>query len=100
MAESMVDMYDMPRADQAKLPDVSRKLEKLNADLRAVLDLRAQDKSQVADKLNGVKEGEGCWAYIRIHKWFIQTAELGMVDKRASIMNRTQSRPSGKWQVR
>ena len=56
-------------------------------DLWAVLSAKTKDKSEAEDKLRSVAQGEGLWTYIRIHRWFSQTTEQGMLNRRTNIMN-------------
>ena len=85
VADSIADMYDLSD-NRPKFPDLKGKLSRLNEDLWAI-QVAKTDKSEVADKLKGVREGEGLWAYVRTHKWFNQTTEQGMVSKKVNIMN-------------
>ena len=81
VAESIEDMYDLSNA-RHKLPDVKGELGRLNEDLWAIPISKTEDNSEAADKLKGVRGGEGVWAFVGIRKWFNQTTEQGMVNKR------------------
>ena len=48
---------------------------------------KAKYKSDADDKVKSVKQGEGLWAYVRVHGWFNQTTEQGMINRRMGIMN-------------
>ena len=47
----------------------------------AVLIAKSGAKSNADDKIKGVAQGEGFWAYLRVHKWFNQTNEQGMISR-------------------
>ena len=70
-----------------RFPGLENKLLDLNRDPWAVLTAKAKDKSEADEKMRGVVQGEGMWAYVRIHKWFSQTTEQGMLNRRTNIMN-------------
>ena len=46
MMESIIDMDDLSRLAQARLPDVRCKLDTLNADFRLILDAKTEDSLQ------------------------------------------------------
>ena len=70
-----------------KYPEVGEHLTTLNRELWAVLKAKAKYKSDADDKVKSVKQGEGLWAYVRVHGWFNQTTEQGMINRRMGIMN-------------
>ena len=58
VADSIQDMYDLP-GSRHKFLDLKEKLPQLNEDLWAILIAKTEDKSEAADKLKAVREGEG-----------------------------------------
>ena len=81
---SIQQLYERTYSD--KYPEVGEHLMKLNRELWAVLKAKAKYKSDADDKIKSVKQGEGLWAYIRVHGWFNQTTEQGMINRMTSIM--------------
>ena len=65
-------------------PNLASELEVLNRDLCAILIAKTENEAQ--EKISGVPQGEGAWAYIRMHRWFRQTIEQGMINRRTNIM--------------
>ena len=57
----------------------------LNRDMWAILCAKAE--SEAEEKMDGCNQGEGLWAYLRIHLWFTRTTEQGKSSRRAAIMN-------------
>ena len=62
-------------------PGLETSLEDLTRDLWAILIAKSGSKSDADDKTKGVAQGEGFWAYLRVHKWFNQTIEQGMINR-------------------
>ena len=84
--ECVMDIYDnQGNQYKAKYPDIEEELEKMNRDLWSILVAKAKDEAW--EKISGVQQGEGLWAYIRMHRWFKQTTEQGMINRRTSIMD-------------
>ena len=65
-------------------PNLASELDALNRDLWAIL--VAKTENEALEKISGVPQGEGAWAYIRMHRWFRQTTEQGMINRRTNIM--------------
>ena len=59
VSDSFTDMYELSNVSQARFPELKDKLGRLNEDLWAILIAKTEDKSEAADKLKGVREGEG-----------------------------------------
>ena len=83
--DSIVELYAAKY--EPEHPGLEELLEEANRDLWAVLIAKASAKSNADDKIKGVAQGEGFWAYLRVHKWFQQTTEQGMINRRTNIMN-------------
>ena len=56
----------------------------VNESLWAVLKDKTQGETQ--ERVDGVKEGNGTEAYKRMYKWFTMTSDLGLAERRTSIM--------------
>ena len=54
-------------------------LDSFNRDLWAVL--VAKCENEAIHKVNSAEQGEGLWAYIRVHQWFNKTTELGKMSR-------------------
>ena len=52
--------------------------------------LSANTEGEAAEKLDRCNQGEGLWAYLRIHLWFTRTTAQGRSLRRAAIMNPTK----------
>ena len=63
-------------------------LERLNRDLWSILNAKADEEA--LSKLKSVNQGEGLWAYIRIHHWFSRTTDQGKNARRLAIMDPPQ----------
>ena len=57
----------------------------LNRDMWAILCSKAE--SEAEETMDGCNQGEGLWAYLRIHLWFMRTTAQGRSVRRAAIMN-------------
>ena len=64
---SIQELYESKCSD--KYPGVGEHLALLNRELWAVLKAKSKYKSDADDKIKSVKQGEGLWAYIRLHGW-------------------------------
>ena len=62
--------------------------EELNRDLWSILSAKAEGEAE--EKLEGGQQGEGLWAYLRIHLWFTRTTIQGRSVRHAGIMNPTK----------
>ena len=60
----------------------------LNRDMWAILCAKAEAEAE--EKMDGCNQGEGLWAYLRIHLWFTRTTAQGRSLRRAGIMNPTR----------
>ena len=57
----------------------------LNRDMWAILCAKAEAEAE--EKMDGCNQGEGLWAYLRIHLWFTRTTAQGSSLRRAGITN-------------
>ena len=83
--DTIVDLYNDKHVQE--YPGLDGELEDINRDLWAVLNGKSTTKSDADDKIKGVAQGDRYWAYLRVHKWFSQTTEKGMINRRTNIMN-------------
>ena len=60
----------------------------LNRDMWAILCAKAEAEAE--ENMDGCNQGEGLWAYLRIHLWFTRTTVQGRSLRRAGIMNPTR----------
>ena len=65
--------------------DVTNLMSTLNTDLWAILCAKAEGEAE--EKLESCTQGEGLWAYVRIHSWFTRTTDQGRSKRLAAIMN-------------
>ena len=65
--------------------DLEESLETANRDLWSILS--AKSTGEAEEKMEGCAQGEGLWAYFRIHSWFTRTTAQGKSLRRAAIMN-------------
>ena len=65
--------------------DTEAVFEELNRDLWSILSAKAEGEAE--EKMEGCRQGEGMWAYLRIHLWFTRTTAQGRSVRRAGIMN-------------
>ena len=56
----------------------------MNRDLWAVLVDKCE--TEALQKANSAGQGEGLWAYIRVHQWYNKTTELGRTNRLIGIM--------------
>ena len=63
---------------------MSEMLTTLNVDMWAILSAKAEGEAE--EKLESCTQGEGLWAYIRVHSWFTRTTDQGRSMRRAAIM--------------
>ena len=56
----------------------------MNRDLWAVLVGKCE--TEALQKVNSASQGEGLWAYIRVHQWYNKTTELGRTNRLIGIM--------------
>ena len=63
-------------------------LRTLNVDMWALLSAKAEGEAE--EKLESYNQGEGLWAYLRIHLWFTRTTDQGRSMRRAKIMMPTK----------
>ncbi len=62
----------------------------MNKELWAVLQAKAD--GEALEKVNSVEQGEGLWAFVRMHQWFYKTTDLGKTNQRIEIMKPKQSK--------
>lgn len=65
--------------------DLEESLEVANRDMWSILS--AKSNGEAEEKMEGCAQGEGLWAYFRIHLWFTRTTAQGKSLRRAAIMN-------------
>ena len=63
---------------------MSETLRTLNTDMWAILSAKSEGEAE--EKLESCTQGEGLWAYVRIHSWFTRTTDQGRSMRRAAIM--------------
>ena len=68
--------------------DMSDLLRTLNVDMWAILSAKAEGEAE--EKLESCSQGEGLWAYLRVHSWFTRTTDQGRSMRRAAIMQPPQ----------
>ena len=68
--------------------DISDVLSTLNVDTWALLSAKAAGEAE--EKLESCNQGEGIWAYLRIHLWFTRTTDQAPSMRRAIIMMPTK----------
>ena len=75
--------------------EMREKLSDMNRDMWAIL----QDKTEgtTYDKVNSVSPGEGLYAYVRMHQWYVRTTELGKTNRRIKIMKPEQCKHE--WEI-
>ena len=67
---------------------IQEELEVLDRDMWSILMAKAQ--GEALEKLEGCNQGEGLWAYLRIHLWFTKTTAQGKSVRRSAIMTPTR----------
>ena len=57
----------------------------MNRDLWVIL----SDKSsgEALDRIKSAPEGEGLWAYVKVHHWFCKASEQGRINRRIALTN-------------
>ena len=55
--------------------DIKPLFEELNRNLWSILSAKAEGEAE--EKMEGCQQGEGMWAYLRIHLWFTRTTTQG-----------------------
>ena len=70
-------------------------MEEFNKDLWALMVDKAEGEAW--NKVGSVGEGEGMWAYIRVHQWFSKTTQQGKVANRVKLMQ--PEPPKHEWEV-
>ena len=60
------------------------RIRELDRDLWAILQEKTAGEAQ--DKINGAMHGDGLWAYIKAHQWFIKTSEQGRTNRLTEMM--------------
>ena len=83
MYESIYHVY--VEKHQWKHPHFEPHFAKYNRDVWAVL--VAKSEGEAWEKSSGVCQGEGLWAYVRMHRWFKQAIEQGVINRRTAIIN-------------
>ena len=75
-------------AHKAADSDMSDTLRTLNFDMWALHSAKAEGEAE--EKLESCNQGEGLWAYLRIHLWFTRTTDQGRSMRRAKNMTPTK----------
>ena len=78
--EVIIILLNNKRGDAQLEEDLST----LNVDLWSVLCAKAEGEAE--EQLESCTQGEGLWAYLRIHLWFTRTTDQGRSMRRAAIM--------------
>ena len=65
--------------------NLEESLEMANRDMWSILSPKSSGEAE--EKMEGCAQGEGLWAYFRIHLWFTRTTAQGKSLRRAGIMN-------------
>ena len=65
--------------------EVNQVMEDLSRDMWSIP--CAKTEGEAEEKLDACHQGEGFWAYLRIHLWFTCTFAQGRSLRRAAIMN-------------
>ena len=79
--EAIISLVNQKRGDNT----MQELLSTLNTNLWAILTAKAEGEAE--EKMDGCNQGEGLWAYLRIHLWFTRTTAQGRSVRRAAIMN-------------
>ena len=79
--DAIINMISNKRGGNQDLSDLLRTL---NVDMWAILSAKAEGEAE--EKLESCTQGEGLWAYIRVHSWFTRTTDQGRSMRRAAIM--------------
>ena len=70
-------------------------MKKLNRELWAVLEAKAE--GEALSKINSGTQGEGLFAFVRMHGWFNKTTDLGKTNRRIDVMKPAQCKHA--WEV-
>ena len=65
--------------------DMTETLRTLNIDMWSILSAKAEGEAE--EQLEGCNQGEGLWAYVRIHLWFTRSTDQSRSMRRAAILN-------------
>ena len=58
---------------------IEEKIDPMNRDLWGIFQAKTKYQAEADDKVKSVEQGEGICAYVKVHSWFNQAAEQGMV---------------------
>jgi len=84
--EVIIDMVENNMINNPNSGITKESLEELNRALWSVINAKAVDKSEAMSKIKAVHQGEGLWAYVRIHQWFSKTTDQGKNNRRMLVM--------------
>jgi len=80
---SVEHMKDM-KSGGTKFDGMKENMEELNRDLWSILLDKCEGEAWM--KINSVRDGEGLWAYVKLHQWFTKTTLQGQTTNRLRIM--------------
>ena len=75
MASCIITIAQLDGGTEAVIQERCSLLKDLNRDLWAVLQAKAE--GEALQKASVVKDGEGLWAFVKMHQWFMKTTDLG-----------------------
>ena len=67
------------------MPEIEPHLEEMNRDLWTILS--DKPSGEALDKIKSVPQGEGLWAYMKVHHWFCKISDHGKINRRIALMN-------------
>ena len=73
---------------EASNPGLHSALDECNRDLWSLLVAKAE--GEAVSKMKACNQGDGLWAYKRLHKWFTRTTAQGKSVRRSAILNPTR----------
>ena len=79
---------DLFNKGKGVVPNGTFVLKKLNRELWAILEAKAE--GEALSKINSAKQGEGLFAFVRMHCWFNKTTDLGKTNRRIDVMKPAQ----------
>ena len=87
--EAIMEHFNMEVAKDMKIgggkyEGMRENLIELNRDLWSILLDKCEGEAWM--KINSVRDGEGLWAYIKLHQWFTKTTLQGQTNNRLRIM--------------
>ena len=95
MAGCIMSIAELEGGTKESIREKMNILKDLNRDLWALLQAKA--KGEALQKASAVKDGEGLWSYVKMHRWFMSTTDLGKTNQRIDIMKPQQCKHD--WEV-